>query len=396
MRIRWVCTLAVASSLLAAPVFAQVAMRPRVAAERPIVIAHRGASGERPEHTLAAYDLAIAQGAHYIEPDLVVTQDGVLVARHENALAIVDSATGVLIEATTNIHELPQFADRKSTRRIDGVSVTGWFTEDLTLAELKTLRARERIPAVRPGNAAYDDRFDIPTLQEVIDLTMRRSRELGRPIGLYPETKHPTYFAGIGLPMEARLVQTLHAAYGNTAEAPVFIQSFEVAHLKALRAMTNLRIVQLLAPGGRPYDFVVKADPRTYADLATPAGLAGIATYADGIGVHKTLILPRNADGSLGPATSLIAEAHAAGLVVHGWTFRAENAFLPSDCRSGTDPAARGDLAGELAAHLQAGMDGFFTDHPAIGAAARSPLPDSSARQKPAEGAAAGCGPGGG
>lgn len=342
----------------------------------PIVIGHRGASGYRPEHTLEAYDLAISQGANYIEPDLVSTKDGVLVARHENALAIVNPTTGALIEATTNIHELAQFADRKTTKSIDGVSVTGWFTEDLTLAELKTLRARERIPSVRPGNTAFNDQYEVPTLQEVIDLAKQRSAELGRPIGIYPETKHPTYFDSIGLSMEEPLAQILHANYGNTSSAPVFIQSFEVANLKDLNTMTDISIVQLLNGGGRPYDFTLAGDTRTYADMATAAGLAEIATYADGIGANKNLMIPRNPDGTLGEPTSLIDDAHAAGLIVHGWTFRAENTFLPVDYRSSADPVAFGDMEGEAIAYLNAGMDGFFTDHPDVGVAAVAAVPE--------------------
>ncbi len=342
----------------------------------PIVIGHRGASGYRPEHTLAAYDLAISQGANYIEPDLVSTKDGVLVARHENALAIVNPTTGALLEATTNIHELAQFADRKTTKLIDGVSVTGWFTEDITLAELKTLRARERIPGIRPGNTAYNDQFEVPTLQEVIDLAKQRSAELGRPIGVYPETKHPTYFDSIGLSMEEPLTQILHASYGNTSSAPVFIQSFEVANLKDLNTMTDIPIAQLLNGGGRPYDFTVAGDTRTYADMATAAGLAEIALYADGVGANKNLIIPRNADGTLGAPTSLIDNAHAVGLVVHGWTFRRENQFLPVDYRDGSTPIAYGDLEGEIGAYLAAGMDGFFTDHPDVGVAAVAAIPE--------------------
>jgi glycerophosphoryl diester phosphodiesterase len=333
-----------------------------------MVIAHRGASGYRPEHTLAAYDLAILQGADYVEPDLVITRDGVLVARHENALAVIDD-DGNVREATTNVHALPQFAHRRTTKVVDGTRITGWFVEDFTAGELKTLRARERIPRLRPGNAAYDDRFGIPTLREIVDLARRRSRELGRTIGVYPELKHPGYFEGIGLPMEDALLATLHASYGNTATAPVFIQSFEASVLERLRPRTQLPLVQLIAPDGRPPDFIVSGDRRTYADLATPTGLSGIATYANGVGVHKSLIIPRRPDGTLGTPTRLVQDAHAVGLVVHAWTFRAENHFLPVEYRRGADPAAAGDAEGELCAHLRAGIDGFFTNHPDRGVA---------------------------
>lgn len=376
MRIHAVSALAVSIAFVPSLFAEQALAYQTLDGKAPIVIGHRGASGYRPEHTLAAYDLAISQGANYIEPDLVSTKDGVLVARHENALAIVNPTTGALIEATTNIHELAQFADRKTTKLIDGVAFTGWFTEDLTLAELKTLRARERIPAIRPGNTAYDDQFEVPTLQEVIDLAKQRSAELGRPIGIYPETKHPTYFDSIGLSMEEPLAQILHANYGNTSSAPVFIQSFEVANLKDLNTMTDISIVQLLNGGGRPYDFTLAGDTRTYADMATAAGIAEIATYADGIGANKNMMIPRNADGTLGEPTSLIDDAHAAGLIVHGWTFRAENAFLPVDYRSSTDPIAIGDMQGEAIAYLNAGMDGFFTDHPDVGVAAVAAVPE--------------------
>jgi len=337
-------------------------------ATAPALIAHRGASGYRPEHTLAAYELAIAQGAHYIEPDLVMTKDRVLIARHEPLLASVDPATGALIEATTNVHTLAQYASRRTTRVIDGKPYTGWFAEDFTAAEIRTLRARERIPDLRPASAAWDDRFEIPTLQEVIDLAKRKSAELGRVIGIYPETKHPTYHHAAGLAMEDALVAVLAANGWNHAKAPVFIQSFEVGNLRYLRTITEVALVQLLNAGGRPYDFAVRGDPRTYADLASAAGLAGIAGYARGVGAHKNLIVPRTVAGTLGTPTTLVRDAHAAGLVVHGWTFRAENNFLPTEHRSGFAAGDRGDLSAEIAAFLATGMDGFFTDHPDVGA----------------------------
>ncbi len=348
----------------------------------PLVIGHRGASGHVPEHTLAAYWLAIEQGADYIEPDLVSTKDGVLVARHENAIAILN-ADGSLREATTDVAERPEFADRKTTRRIDGASITGWFTEDFTLAELKTLRARERLPALRVANVRFDDMFEVPTFEEVLSLVAqanerrRAEAQLRRgkdkrfaPIGIYPETKHPSYFQGIGLALEGPLVRSLERHGYRCADAPVFVQSFETANLRKLARMTRVPLVQLLADGGKPWDFVVSGDPRGYLDLLTLAGLAEIATYAHGIGPATSMVIPRVA-GRLGTPTSLIADAHAAGLLVHAYTFRAENAFLPDEFDVGSNPAALGDMAGLVKAFLSLGMDGFFTDHPLIGRQAR-------------------------
>jgi glycerophosphoryl diester phosphodiesterase len=321
----------------------------------PLVIGHRGASGYRPEHTLEAYRLAAEQGADFIEPDLVVTKDGVLVARHENEIA-----------ATTDVADHPEFAARRTTKTIDGVAVTGFFTEDFTLAELKTLRARERIPALRPQNAAYDGRFEVPTLQEVLDLRAELSEDLGRPIGVYPETKHPTYFRAIGLPLEERLVRALEANGLNRRRAPVFVQSFETGNLRALDEALKVPLVQLL--GARTAKPV--GDPRTYAELATPAGLASIAEYADGVGPAKDYIVPRNPDQSSAAPTSFVADAHAAGLLVHPYTFRRENSFLPLELRSSPDPAGIGDLDAELRQFIALGVDGFFTDNPDLGVAA--------------------------
>jgi glycerophosphoryl diester phosphodiesterase len=343
------------------------AERGREKQSAPIVIGHRGASGYIPEHTLVAYFVAIQQGADYVEPDLVMTKDGVLVARHENE-----------ISGTTDVADRSEFASRKTTKSIDGIAVTGWFTEDFTLAELKTLRAKERIPLVRPANTRFDRMFEVPTLEEVLALVqginadrLRKERRDARLIGVYPETKHPTYFQGIGIAMEEPLVKLLHRYGYRGKDAAVFIQSFETANLKQLARMTNLPLVQLLSDTGKPYDFVVSGDPRTYADLAKPTGLADIATYAGGIGVNKNLMIPLAGGGFLGAPTSLVADAHAAGLIVHGWTFRAENSFLPSDYRSSSDPAALGDLAAEIKRFLELGMDGFFTDQPDIGVRAR-------------------------
>ena len=370
------------ASLLAAVLTAVLALpsqaRPPAAQVKPTVIGHRGASGYLPEHTLASYWMAIEQGADYVEPDLVSTKDGVLVARHENAIAIVNPTTGALIEATTDVMDRPEFAGRKTTKSIDGNSITGWFTEDFTLAELKTLRAKERLPALRVANTRFDRMFEVPTFEEVLALVAsanqrRRDRahaagtpNAWTPIGVYPETKHPTYFQQIGLPLEEPLVHILNRHGYVRADSPVIIQSFETANLRKLRRMTNVPIAQLLNAGGRPWDFTVSGDPRTYADLAKPAGLAEIATYATGIGANTSLMIPV-VDGKLGTPTTLVADAHAVGLIVHGWTFRAENQFLPADFDIGTDPAAFGDLAGQIRAFLAIGMDGFFTDHPFIG-----------------------------
>lgn len=333
----------------------------------PIVIGHRGASGYVPEHTLTSYFIAMQDGADYVEPDLVMTKDGVLVARHENEIG-----------GTTNVAEHTEFASRRTTKVIDGTSVTGWFTEDFTLAELKTLRARERIPDIRPGNTRFDGQFEIPTFEEILSLVHgveeqrdTHARQLGLPpprhIGVYPETKHPTYFTGIGLPMERKLVSTLEHYGYKGRNGLAFIQSFEVGNLQALSKMTQLPLVQLIDATGAPYDFVVKHDPRTYADLITPAGLADIARYAQAIGPNKMLLIPRAAEGKLGEPTALVANAHANHLLVHPWTFRAENNFLPKDLIQGSSPTQFGDLESELLAYLRTGMDGFFTDQADLG-----------------------------
>ena len=352
--------------------------RPGPSVASPLLIAHRGASGYVPEHTLAAYWLAIEQGADFVEPDLVITKDGVLVARHENAIAILNP-DGSVREATTDVAERPEFASRKTTKTIDGTTITGWFTEDFTLAELKTLRARERIPAIRPGNTRFNDMFEVPTLEEVLQLVEQaneRRREEARadrddrrgrphrgfrPIGVYPETKHPSYFAGIGQPLEEPLVRLLHKYGYRDADATVFIQSFEVGNLRKLKRMTRVPLVQLMDASGRPYDFVLSGDTRTYADLATPAGLAEISSYARGVGANTALIIPL-VGGRLGTPTAFIRNAHAVGLTVHAWTFRAENYFLPADFDSSTDPTAIGDLAGQIRTFLNLGLDGLFSD----------------------------------
>ncbi len=333
----------VMAAMLGATMMAQEAPLDRT----PIVIAHRGASGSRPEHTLAAYALAIEQGADFIEPDLVLTKDNVFVARHENE-----------ISETTNVADHPEFATRRTTKNIDGVAMTGWFTEDFTLAELRTLRAKERLPMLRPGNRAYDGQQPVPTLAEVIALAQRATAETGRTIGIYPETKHPTYFASIGQRMEARLVAELRAAGWDSAQAPVFIQSFEVNNLKALKRLTRIRLIQLMNDTGGPADHVVDS----YATMATPAGLKAVATYAWGIGPNKVLV---------GKDKPLVRDAHAVGLRVHPWTYRAENLFLPEAYRVPGDPATHGRVGQEIADAVDAGVDGFFTDYPLIGAQIR-------------------------
>jgi glycerophosphoryl diester phosphodiesterase len=311
----------------------------------PIIIAHRGASGYRPEHTLAAYELAIALGADYIEPDLVSTKDGVLIARHENE-----------ISETTDVANHTEFAHRQTTKIIDGESKTGWFTEDFTLVELKTLRAKERIPQLRSQNTAYDGLLEIPTLQEIIDLVKGKSAEMNRAIGIYPETKHPTYFKSIGLALEAPLLKTLTANGYQGANAPIFIQSFEVSNLQDLSTKTDLPLVQLLNNSGKPYDFVVNGNERIYADLVTASGLQEIAKYAQAVGIHKNLLVPRDSNGKLLLPTSLVTDAHTAGLLVHVWTFRNEDCFLPLDFQ--------GNPQGEYELFFSLGVDGVFSDYP--------------------------------
>jgi glycerophosphoryl diester phosphodiesterase len=331
---------------------------------KPLVIGHRGASALRPEHTLAAYRKAIEDGADVIEPDLVSTKDGVLVARHENE-----------ISGTTNVSEVAAFASRRVTKSIDGVSVAGWFTEDFTLAELKQLRARERIPNERPGNVQFNDQYEIPTLAEVIALAKEMSASTGRTIHIYPETKHPTFFQAIGLPMEDKLIETLRADDFTKSTATVFIQSFEVANLKALRqkigtSQPNWKLVQLIdAANKKPYDFVVANDPRTYADLLTQTSIQEIATYADGLGPYKLNLINVDAAGAFQEPSQVIQYAHDAKLVVHSWTFRPENAFLPAPLKTSGTASTRHEAGSvtEIQTYLKAGLDGFFTDDPAVG-----------------------------
>ena len=351
---------------------------------RPLVIAHRGASGMLPEHTLEAYRLAIAMGADFIEPDLVSTGDGVLIARHEPMLS-----------GTTDVADRPEFASRRTTRKVDGQDVTDWFASDFTLPEIKTLRARQAMPE---RDRSHDGRYLVPTLAEVIALARDESARLGRTVGIYPETKHPLFHSAIGLALEDKLLDALRQVGWTAKDSPVIIQSFETANLRYLRGRTNVRLVQLVdgdgvgpdgvvtlaPPSERPYDFVVTGDRRTNRDLLTPEGLAWIRTYADGVGPWKPWILAgrtvdRDGDGKpddlngdgrvderdrvAGPPTRLVADAHAAGLFVHTWTFRSEPRRLLSTY--GGDPAA------EYRAFFALGIDGVFSDFPDAAVAAR-------------------------
>jgi glycerophosphoryl diester phosphodiesterase len=324
-----------------------VTAQPTLDGKPPIVIAHRGASGERPEHTLAGYKLAIDLGADYIEPDLVLTKDGILVARHENE-----------ISETTDVAAHPEFAARKATKTIDGQQVTGWFTEDFTLAELKTLRARERLPKLR--STEYDGQYEIPTFEEILTLLAEVNKGRPKPVGVYPETKHPSYFVSIGLPHEGPLLAMLDRFGYRGRTAPVFIQSFEVGNLMDLRARSELPLIQLMDAEGGPAD----RPGTSYAAMTSPTGLKMIGAYADGIGPNKGMVIPRGALGRLGKPTDLVRDAHAAGLKVHPWTFRRENYFLPLGDKGGVNPAAHGDLAGEITAYLNTGIDGLFSDNP--------------------------------
>jgi glycerophosphoryl diester phosphodiesterase len=309
---------------------------------RPFIIGHRGASGERPEHTLAAYALAFDQGADFIEPDVVPTKDGHLVARHENE-----------ISGTTDVAEHREFADRRATRTIDRQVLTGWFTEDFTLAELGTLRARERLPQLRPANTAWRDERIV-----TLDALIGYARERGR--GVVAEIKHSSYFASIGLPIEEKLVATFARHGWTRRDDPIWIESFEIGNLKSLRAASDIKLVQLLDDKGAPVD----GGAESYAAMATPAGLKAIAAYADAIGPAKALIIPRDAEGRSLPATELVQGAHAAGLKVIPWTFRSENLFLPAELRAGADPRAHGRAEEELRMFAAAGVDGLFTDFP--------------------------------
>ncbi|MFI8964356.1 glycerophosphodiester phosphodiesterase [Streptomyces sp. NPDC053493] len=319
----------------------------------PTVIGHRGASGYRPEHTLGSYQLALDLGADVVEQDLVPTQDGHLVCRHEND-----------ITGTTDVADHPEFASRRTTKTVDGVALTGWFTEDFTLAELKTLRAKERIPATRQKNTLYDGRWAVPTFEEVLRWAEQEGRRRGRPVWLHVETKHPTYFRSLGLGLEERLAKLLRRYGRHRADSPVFLQSFEPGSIQRLaRLVDSPRVVLLSAANSRPWDFVTSGDPRTVADLVTPEGLRWIASYAQGIGPTIDLILPRDASGRLGTETTLVRDAHAEGLILHPYTQRNENTFLPAEYRRGTDPAAYGDAFGLLRRYFRTGIDGIFSDN---------------------------------
>jgi len=346
---------------------------------RPIVIGHRGAAGYRPEHTIAGYTLAIEMGVDFIEPDLVLTKDGEMIARHEP-----------MIGSTTDVADHPEFAERKTTRMVDGVAYDDWFASDFTLAEIKTLRAKERLPQLRPANTAYDGLYQIPTLDEVIALAKQKSRESGRVVGIYPEIKHSTFHADLfgRHVFENKLLRKLHREYGNSACAPVYIQSFEVSNLQYLSKLTRIPLVQLIdaddvnpdgsmslvAPYRQPYDFVVAGDSRTFADLLGEQGLRFVKRYADAIGPWKPYLLKtvddgvdRNGDGKLTindrrleGSTGVIENAHALGLKVHSWTFRNDSSGYGFD-----DPQA------EMTYFFDLGVDGLFTDFADTGVAAR-------------------------
>ncbi|GAA2481518.1 glycerophosphodiester phosphodiesterase [Streptomyces thermolineatus] len=326
----------------------------------PAVVAHRGASGYRPEHTLGAYRLGLDMGADIIEQDLVPTKDGHLVCRHENEIG-----------GTTDVADHPEFASRRTTKSIDGTELTGWFTEDFTLAELKTLRAVERIPDVRQRNTLYNGRWEVPTFEEVLQWAEAEGRRRGKAVWLHVETKHPTYFRKLDLGLEEPLAKLLRRYGRHRANSPVFLQSFEPGSMQRMNELVDTPTVVLLSgANSRPWDFVEAGDPRTVADLITPGGLEWIAGFADGIGPTASLVVPTTG-GRIGAPTALVGDAHAAGLVVHPYTHRNENAFLPASLRRGTDPAAYGDAFALLEAYFEAGVDGLFSDNPDTAVLAR-------------------------
>ena len=307
--------------------------------------------GERLEHTRPSYLLAIEQGCDYIEPDVVATKDGVLVVRHENEIG-----------GTTDVAERSEFADRKVSKFIDGVPYTGWFTEDFTLEEIKTLRVRERLPQLRPQNIALARTEKILTFDEVLNIAEEASQGRDEPIGVYVETKHPTYFKGIGLDLNDLLIANLERRRVNHEGAKIIIQSMETANLKALRDRTPLVLIQLMDRQGAPYDLVAARDPRTYWSMRKPPELQKIAAYADGIGPNKSQVIKRDIRYRLASTTKLVRRAHDLGLLVHIWTMRNENNFLPTNLRIGRDKAAHGDAVGEYLAFFDAGVDGVFSD----------------------------------
>ncbi|MER5824356.1 glycerophosphodiester phosphodiesterase [Streptomyces mirabilis] len=321
---------------------------------KPTVIGHRGASGYRPEHTFGSYQLALDLGADVVEAgDLVPTKDGHLVCRHEPEIG-----------GTTDVSAHPEFADRKTTKTLDGIPTTGWFTEDFTLAELKTLRAVERIPANRPHNTLYNGRWEIPTFEEVLHWQDEQTRKRGKQVWIYPETKHPTYFRALGLGLEERLATVLRKHGKDKKNSPVIIQSFEPTSIQRLdKLVDNPLVVLLSAASTRPWDFVTTGDPRTVADLVKPEGLKWIASYAQGIGPTLDLVIPKDANGALTTPTTLVADAHRAGLILHPYTMRNENTFLPANFRRGTDPNAYGDAFGAFRTYFATGIDGVFSDN---------------------------------
>ena len=328
-----------------------------------LIVGHRGASALRPEHTIASYQKAIEDGADFIEPDLVSTKDGVLVARHENE-----------ISGTTNVAELPEFANRKKTKVIDGVSIEGWFTEDFTLNELQQLKARERIPQYRPENTKYNDLYPVPTLEQIIELADAHYKKTGKIVGLYIETKHPTYFQNQNLAMEDRLIQTLSKYKYSRDIAPIYLQSFEVSNLKYLKQQLDLhkslkhaQLIQLYdEQSARPADYVAKQISTTYGDMATAQGLKEVASYANGVGPWKVYVFK---DASMTETTSFVKDAHQVGLKVHPYTFRPENNFLAESlkCSSKADERCESGSIKEMQLYFKAGVDGVFTDDPAIG-----------------------------
>lgn len=330
---------------------------------KPTVIGHRGASGYRPEHTFGSYQLALDLGADVVEAgDLVPTKDGHIVCRHEPEIG-----------GTTDVAAHPEFASRKTTKTLDGVAVTGWFTEDFTLAELKTLRAVERIPANRPHNTLYNGRWEIPTFEEVLKWQDEQTRQRGKQVWIYPETKHPTYFRKLGLGLEERVAKLLRKYGKDKKDSPVILQSFEPGSIQRLNKLVgNPLVVLLSAANTRPWDFVEAGDPRTVADLVKPGGLKEIASYAQGIGPTLDLIIPKDANGNLTTPTTLVKDAHAAGLILHPYTMRNENPFLPTNFRKGTDADGYGDAFGAFKTYFETGIDGVFSDNPDTALLARA------------------------
>ncbi|WP_252973795.1 glycerophosphodiester phosphodiesterase family protein [Janibacter melonis] len=330
---------------------------------RPLVVAHRGASGYRPEHTLAAYELAVGQGADYIEPDLVMTRDGVLVDRHEPEIG-----------GTTDVAQRPEFADRRTTKLLDGVRTTGWFVDDFTLAELKTLRATERLGELREESAMYDGRFEVPTFEEVLRQREELSRRTGRVIGVIPEIKHSTYLHAEGFDPEREVARLARKHHLDHRRAPLWVQSFELTALKDLREQHGFRArtTFLTTAKGGPFDLSGRGT--TYAQLTTPAAMKDLSRWIDGYGPEKSQVIPRRADGSLGTPTTFVRDAHAVGLTVMPWTFRAENSFLPTDYRVGGDPSHFGRAIDEARAFLETDVDGIFCDQPDVCVQARTEM----------------------